>query len=245
MKPFLPVLGALLALAEPVAAQNMAISASVDPLPAQGPVVVELYTSQGCSSCPPADALLKELAEREDVLPLALHVDYWDYIGWADTFANAKYTQRQKAYARAAGHRTIYTPQMVVEGEDHVVGYRPMEVADLIERHHSAIDGARVQLTRLGDTLEIRLVPVGAELPGPAVVQLVRFEASQTVSIARGENAGRTITYANVVKDWQRIGDWDGKGPVLLSVPEPGSGSVAVIVQAPGNGPILGAGVLK
>ncbi len=101
------------------------------------PVVVELFTSQGCSSCPPADAILGDLAGRDDVIALALHVDYWDYIGWKDTFADPSYTKRQRAYARVAGARNIYTPQMVVGGMDHLVGVRPMELSDLIERHNA------------------------------------------------------------------------------------------------------------
>ena len=102
-------------------------------------VVVELYTSQGCSSCPPADKLLAELASRKDVLPLALHVDYWDYIGWADVFADPAYTKRQRAYARVAGSRSIYTPQMIVGGKDHVIGFKPMAVAGVMGGEHSGI----------------------------------------------------------------------------------------------------------
>ena len=106
---------------------------------AGGPVVVELYTSQGCSSCPPADAFLaRELANRDDVIALALHVDYWDYIGWKDDFADPQHTDRQRDYARAAGQRTIYTPQMIIAGKDHVIGSHPAEVKKLIRAHASA-----------------------------------------------------------------------------------------------------------
>ena len=101
------------------------------------PVVIELYTSQGCSSCPPADALLKEYADRDDVITLALHVDYWDYIGWADTLARPEHADRQRGYAAAAHKRTIYTPQMVLNGEDHVVGSHPDELAAGIQRHQA------------------------------------------------------------------------------------------------------------
>ena len=95
------------------------------------PVVVELFTSQGCAACPPADALLGELARHEDVIALALHVDYWDYIGWEDVFARPEFTQRQHAYGHAAGSTVVYTPQMIVGGQERVVGVRPMAVADL------------------------------------------------------------------------------------------------------------------
>ena len=96
------------------------------------PVVVELFTSQGCSSCPPADALLHELSKRDDVIPLALHVDYWDYIGWKDSFAQPAFTARQRGYAQASGRRAIYTPQMIIGGQFDVVGNRPMDVAAII-----------------------------------------------------------------------------------------------------------------
>ncbi|HHB81142.1 MAG TPA: DUF1223 domain-containing protein, partial [Aliiroseovarius sp.] len=108
-------------------------------------VVVELFTSQGCSSCPPADALLARLAQRDDVLALSMHVDYWDYIGWPDTFAQPKNTERQKAYAHAAGMRSIYTPQMIIAGKDHVIGSKPMDVVDYIEMSRAA--PARVEMT--------------------------------------------------------------------------------------------------
>ena len=100
---------------------------------ADRPVVVELYTSQGCSSCPPADAILAELADREDVIALAFHVDYWDYIGWKDIFADPANTLRQRNYARVAGARSVYTPQMIVDGQDHVVGTKPMKLAEHID----------------------------------------------------------------------------------------------------------------
>ena len=118
-------------------------------------VVVELFTSQGCSSCPPADRILGELAERDDVIALALHVDYWDYLGWKDEFASPQYTKRQRAYARAAGERTIYTPQMVIGGQDHVIGSRPMKVSQAIQKHIAKAQPVRVQLKRNGDTLTI------------------------------------------------------------------------------------------
>ncbi|MBT8457322.1 MAG: DUF1223 domain-containing protein, partial [Alphaproteobacteria bacterium] len=157
-------------------------------------VVIELFTSQGCSSCPPADALLGELAQRDDVLPLSLHVDYWDYIGWKDIFADPAHTVRQKGYARVAGQRSIYTPQMIVGGADHVVGYKPMKLAMLIEEHRNAAAPVDVEVTRAGDEVEISTSATGRTDIGSAIIQIVRYIPSQTVDIRRGENRGRTLT---------------------------------------------------
>ncbi|EAR52224.1 hypothetical protein OG2516_02269 [Oceanicola granulosus HTCC2516] len=204
-------------------------------------MVVELFTSQGCSSCPPADETLRELARRDDVLALALHVDYWDYIGWADAFADPAFTRRQKSYALAAGETMIYTPQMIVGGVDHVIGNRPVEVYDRIMTHAAHDSGIRVQLEPAGDSLAVR---VTAERDrGPMVVQLVRYDAEQVVDIERGENAGHTIHYANIVTSWEVISEWDGAAP-LETVVERGESPLAVIVQAPGPGPILAAAQL-
>ena len=208
----------------------------------EGPVVVELFTSQGCSSCPPADALLATLARRDDVLPLALHVDYWDYIGWADSFANPAHTVRQKAYAHVARARTIYTPQMVVGGVDHLIGTRAMELGELIEAHGARPSPVVLHVARGSARLTIRAEARGP-LPGVVVVQLVRFRPEATVEIARGENAGRTITYTNIVTDWREIGRWSGAAPLELAADAPGPDRAAVIVQEEGPGAILAAAV--
>ena len=206
----------------------------------QAPVVIELYTSQGCSSCPPADRLLGELAGRDDVIPLALHVDYWDYIGWKDIYGKSAYTQRQKGYARAAGHRTIYTPQMIVGGADHVVGYKPMKLADLITAHRDRAAGVTVTAIRTGDRVEIR-AEVVAGPPAETLVQLVRYIPSATVEIRRGENAGKTYTYHNIVTDWRMVGGWDMSGPLRIEAEVDGDAPAVVILQKPGHGPILAA----
>jgi hypothetical protein len=204
------------------------------------PVVVELFTSQGCSSCPPADALLATLATREDVIALALHVDYWDYIGWEDEFAESAFTERQKMYARAAGARTIYTPQMIVGGMEHLVGVRPEELSALIGQHLATPLPVAVRLSRSDGSL---LIDASAERPleRPAVVQLVRYLPSETVEITRGENAGQRVTYANIVQDWTDIGVWDGAAPLSLRETISGSSPAVVIVQEVGAGRILGA----
>ncbi|MEL6167750.1 MAG: DUF1223 domain-containing protein [Pseudomonadota bacterium] len=203
-------------------------------------VVVELFTSQGCSSCPPADKLLGELAQRDDVIALALHVDYWDYIGWKDTFADPAYTQRQRGYAAAAGHRRIYTPQMVIGGVDHVIGYRPMDVADTIQRHRSTNPVVDVRASIDGGTVTI-LADASQEGTGPYLVQLVSFTAAQTVDVRRGENAGRALTYHNIVSGWTEVGQWNGSGRFTARAPVESGQSYAVLVQSVDHGAIAGA----
>ncbi|RYH09829.1 thioredoxin family protein [Tropicimonas sp. IMCC6043] len=214
-------------------------AAQADPGAKAGPVVVELFTSQGCSSCPPADALLQELAERSDVLPLALHVDYWDYIGWKDSFARPEHTARQKRYAHSAGSRTIYTPQMVVGGVDQIVGTRPMAVTDAVMRHLQMGPVVDLSARRSGDS--IRVTAPKPDVPGNYRVQLVRFLPEKTVRIERGENAGQTMEYINIVTDWRVLGDWSGLEPLDMSFPVPGPEKSAVIVQQAKQGAIVGA----
>lgn len=207
-------------------------------------VVVELYTSQGCSSCPPADDLLEKLAEKDHVVALALHVDYWDYIGWKDSFANPAYTARQKSYAAASGHRSVYTPQLIIGGTDYVIGNKPMAVADAINAKLLAGSVVDLNVRRTGNSVEISADPIkGAK--NAMVVQLVRYTPSESVSIKRGENAGRTIQYANIVTDWQEVGRWNGKKPLRISANASGSDPVVVIVQAAGFGPVLATARLR
>jgi hypothetical protein len=208
------------------------------------PVVVELYTSQGCSSCPPADEMLTELSARDDVIALALHVDYWDYIGWVDDFANPAFTQRQQDYARAAGETTIYTPQFVVAGADIVVGARGMDVADLIAAHKIIEQPVDVTLEWTGDTLSISAVSADADAAGDYVVQLAQILPVQSVEIRRGENSGKTIQYSNVVQELGVIDQWDGTAPFSFEADVTGADQVAVIVQRGTNGPVVGAAKL-
>lgn len=205
-------------------------------------VVVELYTAQGCSSCPPADALMAKIAAMPGVIGLALHVDYWDYIGWEDTFAQPQFTDRQKAYARLAGEKMIYTPQMIVAGGARVAGNKPDEVA-------AALAGVKpspvvLNLARQGGDLVIS-ASATQTLPGAVSVQLVNYTDQVLVDISRGENAGMKVAYHNIVTKWQQVGDWSGAEPLQLVTPA-GVGPVVVILQAgPGPGPIIAAARLK
>jgi hypothetical protein len=206
----------------------------------ENPIVVELFTSQGCSSCPPADAYFgAELAGREGVIALALHVDYWDYLGWKDNFANPAFTKRQKNYARAAGQRMIYTPQMIIGGRDHVVGNHPEEIESILAAQRSVLSPVQVRIERLGE--RVRIVAAAVESPGPMLVHLVRYEPEDEVAIKRGENAGRKLSYANIVTDWHVIAEWDGQAPLEIEAPAAGDAPVVTLVQGKGNGPIWAA----
>ena len=163
--------------------------------------VVELFTSQGCSSCPPADALLTSLAEREDVVALAYHVDYWDYIGWEDTFGDKGFSDRQRGYAKSWGSTRIFTPQMVVNGAEGVVGSRRDEVHDAMT---SAQLPLPVSLVAHGDMLKLD-VPADETLED-ATIWLVRYLDRADVAIEKGENAGKTMVYTQVVVDRQPVG---------------------------------------
>ena len=213
--------------------------------PPGSPVVVELFTSQGCSSCPPADALLGELAQRKGVLALSFHVDYWNYIGWKDPFSSPKMTDRQRAYMPALGQRYVYTPQMVIDGRYQEVGSDETAIKRIVDR--LAGSGPR----KLGislvagegsrGTLRIPARPYSGE----AAVWLVAFDDKHTTKIGRGENAGRTLSYFHVVRDIRRIGTWRGEAmeiPLDLTVERrAGFENCAVIVQEAGGGPIIAA----
>lgn len=209
----------------------------------QSPVVVELYTSQGCSSCPPADAYMREhLSQREDVIALALHVDYWDYIGWKDEFADPAFTQRQHTYARAAGHRSVYTPQMIINGQDHVVGAHPQKVEKLIAAHKEIASEVDLTVKRDGNTLSIN---ASTKLSTPMNVHLVRYRKAEDVSIARGENAGKVFSYSNIVDDWDQVRRWTGQSDLEMQVDVLGNEPVVVLIQRENGGPILAAARIK
>lgn len=205
------------------------------------PVVVELFTSQGCSSCPPADELLREMSKRPDVIALAFHVDYWDYIGWKDTFGNPEFTLRQKGYAHAQSARTIYTPQFMIAGQTAIGGAHPQEIDALIAEAATRPENVRIQVV-LADEGRIRISasPL-ARLQGPVQINLVRYLPRAEVSITRGENKGRRIDYANVVTSWQILGTWSGRGELSVEAPYSGDERGVVILQAAGFGPILSA----
>jgi hypothetical protein len=224
------------------ASLSVMLSAGGAAVAQDGPVVVELFTSQGCSSCPPADEMLREMAGDPDVIMLALHVDYWDYLGWADVFASPAFTARQHAYAEAAGARNVYTPQFVVGGVDHVVGAKPMDLTGHIRDHAETDTGVALSVEQSGG--QVRIVANAPERRS-MVVQIIRYTPQQTVEVLRGENAGRTITYVNIVTAWDQIATWDGATTLTLDATLVGDQPGAVIVQEAGAGAILAAARLQ
>ena len=211
------------------------------------PVVIELFTSQGCSSSPPADALLGELSRRPGVIALSFHVDYWDYLGWRDTMGSADFTQRQRDYAARRGDGHTYTPQTVINGRLEMVGSDRPGLLAAIDRE-SAQDVSQfipVALTS-GDRevhIEVAAAPA-ADLRREATVWVATMVPRVVVEIGRGENAGRTVAYSNVVRRIVPAGMWHG-AHTKLALPRPAimsEGTFCIaLLQADGTGPILGA----
>lgn len=207
-------------------------------------IVVELFTSQGCSSCPPADRLVGELAKRDDVLPLSFHVDYWDYLGWKDPFSSAEYTLRQRDYRGQFGLRYIYTPQIVIGGTKQEVGSHRAKVLRAIEQVR-ARPMVAVSVARPDEKTALVTIDAGRTPGRTATVWLFAFDKSHTTEIRRGENGGVTLTNSNVVRAIRPIGKWDGK-KTEIEVPIAMLGidrqdGCAIVVQEGGNGAILGA----
>ena len=225
----LAVLAGLTGLAERAAAQT-------------SPVVVELFTSQGCSSCPPADELLGRIADRDDIIALSLHVDYWDYLGWRDVFSSPAHTRRQRDYAGYMGERMVYTPQIVVQGREGMVGSHAHKVEAAIQRHAAQPTAAVVDLMKMEDRLVADITPVGDSRARGRVL-MAWYSRAEQVAIRAGENRGRKIVYHNVVRGWSDMGVWRG-GRIALTAPLPMADGVAVLIQDREVGPILGAGRL-
>ena len=211
------------------------------------PVIIELFTSQGCSSCPPADAFLADLTTRTDVLPLAFHVDYWDYIGWKDTLGDPAFTARQRRYSAALKGRGVYTPQMIVNGRTEGVGSRRSEINAKIDAARGA--GLPVTLKLTGNVLTIAS-DKDMKLNEAAALLLIRYTPSENVRIKRGENAGRTISYKNIVRDIIPLGEWNGAAtsytlPPLGADASDASDAYVALLQSANPGPVLGALIVR
>ncbi|MCH9808172.1 MAG: DUF1223 domain-containing protein [Alphaproteobacteria bacterium] len=209
--------------------------------------VVELFTSQGCSSCPPADKLLKTFVERPDVMALTLPVDYWDYLGWKDTFASPRYSERQRAYARSRGDGAVYTPQVVINGRGHAVGSKERQINKSIMAFEKLAPlDVPVSISSKKGVMIIELggAPEGLKIKS-ATVWLAAVQKTGVVKIARGENRGRKLNYFNIVRDLAPVGMWNGKADRLeldlKSLSWTKMDACAVLVQEGIGGPILGA----
>lgn len=206
------------------------------------PVVVELFTSQGCSSCPPAEAYMQELAKRDDVIALEFHVDYWDYIGWKDRFAKEAFTNRQQGYVYSLKGRYKYTPQMVVGGSAHAVGSNRGAIeAEIDKRKRSAKKGPKIKVHKEDGNIIAKIG--GAKADGMYDIVFVTFDKDHSTEVKRGENRGRTLVNARVVREYEMLGSWSG-APVELSIPiagRPGNGGCAILVQKREYGEIVAA----
>ncbi|HYC63532.1 MAG TPA: DUF1223 domain-containing protein [Reyranellaceae bacterium] len=214
----------------------------------QGPWAVELFTSQGCNSCPPADANLGELARRADIVALSYHVNYWDYIGWKDPFASQETTDRQRAYARALKQRYVYTPEMVVDGIGHDAGRELGPIRKLLaEAQRRSPKRATPELARdVKGPLTVKLAGFALD-NDKADITLAVYDRRHLTKVLSGENGGRKLENFNVVRRLELIDQWDG-APKSWSVPGdsfgPGQG-VAVLVQRANHGPMIGCNKLE
>lgn len=209
------------------------------------PVLVELFTSQGCSSCPPADAILGEMSKRVDVVALAFHVDYWDYIGWKDSFAHPSFSKRQKTYARLASRTAVYTPQFMVQGQESIAGSNLQELESAIARASQSKLGYKIKLGTESNHVRVTLIEALPLRRIQADVFAIYFSPQLKVAIKSGENSGRVITYSNVVTKVERIGQWDGLKAWSKTISQRPDQNVAIIVQSKGQGKVIAVSKMR
>jgi len=220
-----------------IAATTVAMSGSAMAADAAHPTVIELYQSQGCSSCPPANTNVLALSNRPDVLALSFQVTYWDNLGWKDTFAKRQYTDRQWEYARAFKHSEVWTPQVVVNGRADVVGARHGQIEGAIALADRGVGGPVVNIAAGRATIS------GNANGHHADVWLVRYDPNIVqVAIRAGENGGRTLPHKNIVRELVRLGGWSGSTQSFTLPAEQGGLKMAVLVQDGRGGPIIAAG---
>ena len=209
------------------------------------PVVVELFTSQGCNSCPQADAYFAKLSQRADVLALSLPVTYWDMLGWKDSLANETNTRRQKSYAATMGRGGVYTPQIIVDGVTDVVGSREAQVETAIGARRSDMREVPVNISATPEAVHIAIGALAEKSRTDATIWLLHVLSRASVHVGAGENKGRSIDYRNVVRDIRAIAIWKGQA-LALDVPRADQASaaydsLAVLVQEGEYGRIIGA----
>lgn len=222
--------------------------ATAEPKPSTK-IVLELFTSQGCSSCPPADALLESYTGRDDIIALTMPVDYWDYLGWKDTFATPRNAERQRNYARHRGDGAVYTPQIVVNGLRHAIGSNPRKIDSAMKSVIDAGESLRVPVSFnvKGAAISIEMGEAPVSLgPDGATVWLGVVQRFGTVPVRSGENGGKSLSYFNIVRQMSAVGMWDGKAGVIHlakdSVMSGDTDACVVLIQRGTDGPIIGAG---
>jgi hypothetical protein len=198
------------------------------------PVIVELFTSQGCSSCPAADAYLKTLKEQPDVLALSYHVDYWDYLGWRDTLGGAEFSERQYDYAESRGDKNVYTPQMIINGGKHFVGSQRGQITSAIATARTEVAMDWVDMEMSDNATDVTITIPASKPMKEATLWLLAFAHSVSVEIKKGENSGSVIEYDNVVRKMVPAGMWHGEAAKLVLpkgsvVPEGCKGWVALL----------------
>jgi hypothetical protein len=251
-------IGGLLLGPLPATAQDQAAKAAEKPAElkaGESKGVIELFTSQGCSSCPAADALFVKLAKRSDIIVLTMPVDYWDYLGWKDTLATPANTARQKAYAKSRGDGQVYTPQAVINGQIHVNGSSESQIENALRKTTGKADASRVTVRSWAEkdavVVETGGAPAsnGAAQPAKGTVLLAFVKRQAEVSIGRGENQGRKVVYANVVQQLKSVGEWNGTTSTMrisrAQLPRDGYDFCAVLLQQGSAGPILAATEIK
>ncbi len=206
-----------------------------------GPRVVELFTSQGCSSCPPADEVLSELAKNPDIIALGFHVTYWDHLRWKDTLSQKFATDRQNGYSASAGSNKVFTPQMIINGTHSFTGSDRAALDKAMQESRAPV---RLDLWKDGSFINVRLPSLQGAMPH---VWFFALQSEHYQAIAAGENSGKTITYTNPVLAYRDLGEWNGQGKTIsAALPKlENIGSVVILVQQNGYGPILAAGQLK
>lgn len=229
---------------------DLAGPAQAEPLKpgAKGATLLELFTSQGCSSCPPADALLAEYRNKPGVITLSFSVDYWNYLGWHDTLSSPENSERQREYARVRGDGRVYTPQVVVDGVQHVNGSNEAAIEMAMRNAAKRLESVRVPVTMSAEgnslVIDIGAAPEGSDMR-EATVWLAIAKEKETVAISRGENRGKEITYSHPVSDLTPIGMWKGEQMTLRlplkDLQTIGGDCLVAMLQVEGMGPILGA----
>lgn len=239
----LPAVGLILTAASPVLAQHPHVMSAAPPR-----AVIELFTSQGCADCPAADALLKTFLKKDDIIALTLPVDYWDYLGWKDTLAGPRNAERQRAYVERFGSGTVATPQAVINGSMEVLGSDEAEIERAIRATETALSSSRipVHFWHFGNTIIIETggAPPGAEVQ-EATIWLAVVQKSVNVAVKSGENAGKSLTYHNVVREFTPVGVWNGRPATIrlarAAIMRPESEDLIVLIQEASTGPIIGA----